>query len=393
MGMKAIARAEGGYVETINGMEAAWAPSDAYFMAIGPNELGVMAPASRQKVSRWADYAQGSAINQTSPYLKQIAASFSPQTQIVMGIDLTDCVQPHEIHQHMEERSEPIPGMTTDQMVTMLTGLKGVTLAVSISDRAKGSLSVDFAGPVSLSSTTAKSLVLEVLNKKGASLPALADWSCEVTSTMIHLSGDLDQESLRRVASLMELPTSKFSQLSDTNVEDDSMEEMKQKSLTYFQTITSLLKSLRPKTIGNSGGGGDGVWMDRYASKIDSLPILHVDPDLLDYGAKLSETLRIMSGARKRSGVAGGVAAANTAASGAYNGYGYNYNGAGYGNYGYNRAVGPKTALAGQNNAINAQKRSLQAGATNVRIQGWELIDNATADIRRTMTERYQVEF
>ena len=394
MGMRAIARAEGGYADTINGVSTAWVPSDAYFMEAGQNELAVISPADRQAAARWIDYMQGSATVQMPAYLRQIASHLSPDTQIVLGMDLNNSVQPHKIHQNIQESGKEFPGVNVDELIQLIVGIKGVTLAVSISDSAQGSLTIDFAGPVMLKPAKAKEIVLDALTELGAELPALADWSCDVTSTTIHLHGPMDKSSLRRIASLMELPTTKFSSLSDTDVADDSMEEMKQKSLAYFNTITSLLKDLRPKTIGNSGGGGDGVWMDRYARKIDSLPILHVDPELLDYGTKLSQTLRIMSGARKRSGVAGGVAAANTAASGpnygAYDNYGYNYNGAGYGRWG---GVGPKTALAGQNNAITAQKRSLQAGATNVRIQGWELIDNATSDIRRTMTERYQVEF
>lgn len=382
--MKAIARAEGGYVDTINGLTAAWAPSNAYFLETGPSELGAMAPANRQQVSRWANFAAGSAIVQVSPYLKQVADSVSDRSQIVMGIDLTDAVQPHRLDERLKAPDTPeIPGANHEQLMTLIPSLRGLTLRIGADTSVQGMVSVDFSEPVTLSPTAAKTLVLTALSQLGASIDAIENWDCEVTSTAIHLKGELDEESLRRVMSVIEMPSSKFSSLSETDVADTSEDEMAKKSLAYFKSITHLLEGLRPKTVGNSGGGGDGVWMDRYARKIDNLPILHVDAELLEYGSKLSETLRYMSVARKQSGVAGGVAASNT-----YANYSYGYNGDGYGYAG--TAYGGLTATS---NAVTAQKRGYQAQATNVRIEGWKLIDDATADIRRRMTQKYDLEF
>ncbi len=54
MAMRSVARAEGGYLDKINGLECVWTPSDAYFVSLKPKLLGVMFPANRQLVSRWA---------------------------------------------------------------------------------------------------------------------------------------------------------------------------------------------------------------------------------------------------------------------------------------------------------------------------------------------------
>jgi hypothetical protein len=389
--MRSIAMSEGGYVDTIKGVPAAWAPSNVYFLETGVNELGVIFPAERQRAARWIDFASQSTTVQTTPYLRQVASGVSSETQIVLGIDLTDVVQPHRLDQRIKEGGLDLAGVKPEQFIAMMTGLKGMKMQISVSDTVSAVATVEFSGPISLSPTVAKSLVLDALKEFGATVSAIEDWKADVTSSAIHLSGKLDKESLRRVLSLVELPSTKFSSLSDADVENSGEEEIVKTSKAYFGSITAYLKGLRPKTIGNSQGGGDGVWMERYARKIDGLPILHVDKDLLEYGSKLSDTLRYMSGARKRSGVAGGVAAANIGASGGggYSGYGYDYNGSGYGGF-QGSATGN---IARADNAVTAQKRGYQAQATNVRIEGWSLIDAATRDIRTQMTERYDTEF
>src|SRR5262249_55756617 len=65
-------------------------------------------------------------------------------------------------------------------------------------------------------------------------------------------------------------------------------------SLMYYRSLTTMLDELRTerttKTISQRG-----YWYQQYASKIDSLPVLNVDPDLLNFGGALSQTLRKMA--------------------------------------------------------------------------------------------------
>ena len=92
--------------------------------------------------------------------------------------------------------------------------------------------------------------------------------------------------------------------------------------------------------------------------------------------------------------------ASNNAGSGGYSyssgGYraGYGYNSGGYGPQGYTATVGAGQASLrekGRTDAIiSRQERSM--GAASVQ-QAWQMIDQETAAIRRTMTEKYQTEF
>ena len=132
-----------------------------------------------------------------------------------------------------------------------------------------------------------------------------------------------------------------------------------------------------------SSHNGDSYWIDKYAEKIDKLPILHVDDELLVYGQNLYETLHIMSGARKAANLQGGAAERSALGQSALYSTG---NGYGYGAYSYPT---PKSREADAGNA----RANAAASGTAVKLQGWTLIDEATLSIRQVMTKRYDTEF
>ena len=116
--------------------------------------------------------------------------------------------------------------------------------------------------------------------------------------------------------------------------------------------------------------------MQRYGRRIDRLPILNVDEELLGYGASVSVTLRNVSVAQRMSGVRSGVRRSQT-----YRSYSYNYRGNGY-NSG--------RSVASDRNRV---QREEQAKASQIRFASWKEIEDATAAIRVTMTQKYNLEF
>ena len=140
--------------------------------------------------------------------------------------------------------------------------------------------------------------------------------------------------------------------------------------MTYFKSTEVLVADLRK---GLKDTKATSAWMERYARRIDELPVLNVDELLVDYGDKLAETLRIMSLSKREAGINAGVRAGE--GGGYYDGYDYGYNA-------YDAAADRSQA-----------KKEEMAVANDTRIQGWKLIDDATADLRRTLTKKYKVEF
>jgi hypothetical protein len=373
--MRSIARSEGGYVDTIAGQQAAWTPSDAYFVEFSQNELGVLFPAERQFVSRWVEHAKQNNEVQLSEYLKKAAALTTDQIPIILAIDLHDVVQPHHARERIED-SEILKKakLDLDQVGKILTSLQGATLRI--------------AEDVTPLSAVAKDLVLTVLNDFGANVDDLQSWKVDVKSNAIHMEGPLSQDGLRRVFSIIEIPSTKFSSLKDTAGENAPTGEasesvMRDSSLTYYRSIDVLVKDLRRDLRGNKASVSV---MERYARKIDRMPILNVDPELLDFGAAVANTLRDMALSRRQGGIDYG---ANTAGMG----------GGGYANYGvsysyFGRELGDAYSGARTSAADRASaKASALADSNSARVDGFQAIDENLAAIRRKMSEKYQVEF
>ncbi|MDG2128537.1 MAG: hypothetical protein P8K08_11135 [Fuerstiella sp.] len=384
MPMRLVAKAEGGYTETIQGMKAAWVPSDAYFFEIDPKTMGLMHPANRQAVSRWAERQKGRATSPVSDYLLGAVSAVKTGPQIVLALDTQDVIQPHRVQQTLSQ-SEVVKKqkLNVDELTSVMTSMRGLKLRVEITDTARGVLQVDFGKPLPFNERAAKGLLLGALTNLQAELPGVEDWDVKVSGNTILCSGDTEPDALRRILSMLEIPSTKFSSLKEQNTDEASGDDMAQNSLAYFKSITKLTDDLEKNS---KSSRGDNYWMDRYAQKIDRLPILHVDPELLDFGQKTVETLRLMSGARKNANMSAGVRSSNIVSSGgSYNSYSYGYGNSGY----YNGRANARATLS----SVNTAKLEERAGASSKKIEGFRLIKNATSEMRRKMTERYNIEF
>ncbi|WP_339732220.1 hypothetical protein [uncultured Gimesia sp.] len=375
--MRSIARSEAGYVDTINGLEAAWTPSDAYFVKLNNSSMGIMHPADRQVVSRWADFGRKNSSSIVSPYLLQTSKIVRPGgPQIVMGIDLKDITQPHKLEEGLKQ-SSVLKGNASKikELNEIISGIQGATFSVKIGSKAEGQIRIDFNSETAKFERYGKPLVLEVLDKFEVHLDDLEKWKYQSNGNSLILSGPLSNDGMRRVFSLLEIPTTKFSELNGEDISPGSPDAIAKASLTYFKSVTVLIDDLRKYLKTNRDN--HIVYTERYARKIDRLPILNVDEDLLAYGSDIAETLRGIALAKRAAGSRTGVRNSNV-----------------YGNYSYNYDSNNNYYGQRANASVKIQNRAEeQAKATGVRFTSWKDIEDETAGIRREMTKRYQVEF
>jgi len=390
MSMRSIARSEGGYVDQINGLQAAWTPSDAYFVALDNHELGVMFPAERQFVSRWVDFTQNNSSVKISDYLQSATKLANAKVPILFAIDLKDVVRPHEIGETLQ--NSPIikkSGIKVAAIAKVLVSLQGAVLRVAVGKDVQGQLRIDFAEPIAPIRPIAKELVLQSLENLGAHVEDLSDWKLELEEKAITLRGPLSKDGQRRVFSVIEIPSTKFSTLKDAEPQGDGQPHeslVREASVTYYAATDVLIKDLRRDLRGNKASS---AVMERYARKIDRMPILNVDDELLDYGSQLADTLRTMALSKRQGGIQSG---AQTAGMGEGNSYGNSY-----GNYnrGYLRGGGQDLYASAKNSAARRSsiKANAMANSKNMRVEGFKLIDGHSAAIRRQMTKKYGVEF
>ncbi len=372
--IRSIARSEGGQVDEVNGVSTAFTPHGVAFAALEDRLLAAVRPADRQFLSRWISFARRSTRPELSEYLQSALPQVNDRVQMLYAIDLTDVLSSSEVQKKLSDAAWfKETKADAASIAKVVASLRGVTLRVAVGEKSQGQLQIDFGEDVAPLKPFAKQLVIEALGNMGFQTDELKAWDDSLTDHAIRMRGDLSTDAQRRLFSVVELPAADLNstEAPSTDPKKPSESEVRERSLTYFKATQVLVKDLRRGL--KEANGATSAWMERYARRIDELPILHVDELLLDYGDKLAETLRIMVVSKQQAGIRAGVRANE--------GGGY-YGGYDYGSDAYSRAADRSQA-----------KKEEMASAYDTRIQGWQLIDNATADLRRTLTQKYGVEF
>jgi hypothetical protein len=387
--MADIAQQQNGRIEQLGSMQAVWLPSNGYVVPFTSRQIGIRFPADRQFVTSWANHP-ALETNTLSPYLREAAAY--PEhvgTEIIMALDLEHALDPGAIRQNLEH-TKAIQGQNIDldQLARVLASIRGVTLGIRVTTNLSGSLRIDFSEDVSKLQGYAKSLILEKLAEFGLKMDGLYEWDLRAEGTTLFLSGTMSIDGLRRVLTLVDPPTPSLSGDSGSTEADATA----QKTLEYWQALETLVNDVKnPDPSKVVGTGEVAIWMDRYARKIDRMPILGVDEQLVDFAAMIAQALRDMGVQYRGVGIEASKYSNNPRVQWNYNGRGGTWGGVGWGGYrgGAWQVATPEKALP----ASTIAKRVGRANVSGNRSDLWRTIENDMAEARRELTKRYQIEF
>lgn len=402
--MAKAAALHGGTVDQINQRNVAILPPDIYLVQFGQKLAGYLTPANRQDAGRWIDQVYSSSNRvPLSPYLAE-GFEFADKlgTPVIVAMDLQH-VFPTAFLRSRLEAAESLKGQNIDldQLSSALASVRGMTLGITVGERVYAKLKIDFDQDLPLTAEIAKPLLLEALANHGAMIEELKDWTCEVNGKQITLGGELQQSGRQRIFSLLDAPPElqAAGPPSPSEVQQSEERYLAMASQQYFKSVTGLLDDLRGKRKSDASvtWGQVGLWFEKYAGKIDKLPILNVDPELLEWGSYVSDQLRQAETSMKGIGARSSYrmtempnVEAYSYRSGAVGGVGrYGYGGA----YGYQAAYNPKLSLAlqGQQEAnVRTQEKIRGNTSANLIMQG---LQEETGEIRKRMTQKYKIEF
>ena len=360
-----------GNLDTISGYEALVLPNDAYAVKINDLTLGAMVPANRQVTSRWLGNKRANA--NLSSYLDQAVKFADKNAHVIVAFDFKDAVSPKDLHEKILG-SGLCKEDEVESFCSTLSAIRGVTLGITITDKITGALKVDFDGNPTALKPVAKDLLIKALGDNGLMIDDFDTWNAQVNDKQIRYSGSLTRIGMRQIGRLIEHP------IANTFVADDPYLEtevdMKTRSKQYFNSIQEIGEEIQRKEA--KALRTYARWFDKYAREIDSLPLLNVDPIMLDYGRYVADSFRDIS----------------------YSLDSFNYqkvaDRAGYEDrFGsFSNRFGYRTTYF-EGNLRNRQKIAGQTrvqGANKAREIIRE-VDEATAKVRRDMTEKYEVEF
>jgi hypothetical protein len=381
-----IARLTKGTLDPMGDVAAVALRDDSYIAELGPKRLGAMAPANRQAVARWLRETQTRMAPELSSYLKGSLVA-SDQSQIVMAFDLEDAVPPDIIRAKLASSAAIADKkVDIDAAAKALSSIRGLALEVAVTEGAFGRLRVHFSGDSSALAPVALPLLLEILGDLGARIDDIASWKVTSEPQRISMSGLLSTAGMKRVFSLIDSPTSAIlaTEASQQN-RQSGPSQMAYASQQYFKSLTSILDDVRTESKDAKTFGQNALWFDKWARRIDRLPIVNVDNDLLTFGRAVAMALRNMAASMRGIGINSAARGAQiyqtvTTDSNAYAGMW----GGGYSYYTEWRDVDS------QRRAVRADEKA--KGALSARDIARE-IENETAKVRQAMTQKYSIPF
>jgi hypothetical protein len=303
-------------------------------------------------------------------------------TEIIMAIDLADALNRDRIQSALTN-SDVLKKSSVDVAAATdtIASIQGATLGARVTRRVYGALKIDFAGDTAPIASVAKPLLLEVLDEAGAAISDFNTWNVTVAPRRVSIEGELSASGLRRLFSFLELDATAVASDGGASAPSGSQAAAPEaaKSLQYFQSIQRHLNDLKQED-GARSYGTIALWFDKYARRIERLPILGVDKDLVDYGQFVVQRLRDSVDAIRGVGIRSG---AQTASVSGYSDY-YVFDSA------MNYARSEVSAAEEQRRAIRASERA--QGTSDARSM-MRVISDKTSAVRRQMTERYGIEF
>lgn len=384
--MAMVARTIRGQQDSLAGKDTVVSPKGGRLVKFGPNVFGAIQPGDRQGAGRWIESAARSTASPLSPYLKSAAeVPDRVGTEIIMAIDLANALSPDRVRLAMS-RSDVIKGKSIDPQAAAvaISSIRGLTLGVRVVQRVYGVLKIDFAGDPAVIAPVAKPLLIEILGEAGASIDEFANWNVKVEGQRISLDGELTDSGLRRLFSFLELDSTGVDAADPAaaNANYSQADATAQASLKYYQAVVRYLNDLKNER-GASSYYTIALWFDKYSKRIDRLPILGVDKDMVDFGKRTASQMRNCVEAIRGAGITSGAQSAQVV---------------GGGNYSYYPLFGSPANYAHADIAVaEEQRRAIRAQAqaqssTDVRAVIFQ-IEEDRSNVRRQMTERYQIEF
>lgn len=364
-----IAKNQSGYIDDVEGERVVWSRR-GYIWTIDPSNTRILRPANRRLMAKWI---RGKEAFPVTPAIADAIERPHDHDALFLALDFVDAISQKAVRGRLE--SSELPGIRKgdfDRVAEAMAGIRLISLAASVDRGLHGRCRVEFSSAPPLTPEVWRAILVEVLERRGASLPDLASWNSRIQENSLLLSGPLSVDALEDILSFLSTPGALGRQeQSDSLAETSATEPQEQQELlatkSYFRSVKSIVDRVRKGSAQTQGQRA--MWNDRAARDIDELPILHVDSAMLDYGANVAALLRGSGTAMREANLQAGASKARSSSGSDY------------------YAVNDTAAYNAQ---LHAQAR---AKGTGEYLKNLEDIDNKTAAIRRAMTEKYKSEF
>ena len=386
---ESLAQREGGYVDTVQGRSIVWTPNEMYLVPLADNIVSIVRPADRKFVGQWLKKDRSNVV---SSYLQQASTRLNDRQAVTIAVDLEDVLSTGVLADKLK-RAKSLQGRNLDEVAKSISSIQGVTISVP-SDSLQATVLIDFLS----SPTELLPVAKPFLSSRGLQLEQYKDWN--VTSSndgkTIQFSGPINAMALDDLLGMFTVHRAssgvdKADKPIESAAPQTSPSVIAENTKEYFKKVVNIVHRVRDYSANNTGERAQ--WNGNMANRIDEMPTLDVDPQMVMYGAEVAKSLRSNSMSMQLTNIAQGAAAiANDAGTSGFStatalgtraGMGYG----GYGNYG---------SYGGNFVDPNSPMKYYGIGQAQGNTSFKELmarLEQSIADMRRTMTEKYKIQF
>lgn len=395
-----LAQREGGYVDTLQGRSIVWTPNQMYLVPLADNIVSIVRPSDRKFVGQWLKKDRSNVV---SSYLQQAAGRANELHAVTIALDLEDVISTGVLVDRLKQ-TKSLQGKNLNEIANSIASMRGVTISVAKAGL-DATVQIDFQDPPSELLPVAKAFFGEALAARGIQLDQYADWNLSSINggKTLQFNGPIAAEALDDLLGMFTLHrTSGSVAKADRPIDTTSSPSgsvatspsvVADNTREYFRKVVNIVHRVRDYSANNTGERAQ--WNSNMANRIDEMPTLDVDPQMVIFGAEVAKSLRSNSMSMTLTNIAQGAAAvASDAGTAGYStatgagtlaGMGYGYGG--YGNYG-----GYGGNFVDPNSPVKYYRMGQAQGNTSFK-ELMARLEQSIADMRRTMTEKYKIQF
>lgn len=385
-----LATTVSGYVDTIVGHDAVWSPRQTYLVPLKDNRLGFLRPADRSLLGRWVT-ASGS-VNNTS-YLSELSAQPESYLSMMFAAELSNLVSAVPLETKLTN-FESLQSQQPKTVAGILASVRGLSVIIGRKSLSQCILAIDFEkSPASLK-PIASELLAEILERNGTAAPEVLTWKPKVEGNRLSFEGPITEASLSGLLNIFSLISS-AEHVSDKliTLKDSPGSQADRIAYTtkhYFDQVTHRVEQVRKHK--SKTTGGMAKWNDQQARLLDELGTLNVDPAMVTYCSNVASLLRGNALSVRQTNIQAGQIQANESLQS-----GTSYNVGGYTGGFYGGSAGFSSSGYYNPNSTSDYQAVTSAQARGNAYADYRKvlsqIDELTGEIRRTMTDKYKMQF
>lgn len=290
-----IAKAEKVDIESIGTTPVCFTRRNMVIVQLSPTLLGVYSPAHRQDVARWLRSQTGKQV--ISSTLAKVADVIKSGSQVALVFDVEDTLEAGKVKQYLRSQKEvQDKKLDVAALSKVFSSLTAVTFSIKMDQTIQATMKGQFTQILGSFGNILPGLIINALDGIGADLEEYRKGVSKLADQSFEVQVALTPQGLKSTLGMLQPHsiTPATAKKTEGNTGEDDPAKHAQKVFRSIQTIanTAHEQAERSENIARAM-----VIYDNAATRLDKLPVSHVDVEIQQFSADVARALREMASA------------------------------------------------------------------------------------------------